>query len=856
MRKRGELEAQQAIHDLIAQDAPLDKTLGRICHMLEELAPGALSTIMLFDAETNTLRLIAGNLPEGYQEAMQAVPIGPEKGSCGRAAYFQRLVITNNVQNDEFWRDYRELAAQYGLRACWSYPVIAKDQRLLGTFATYYPEPRSPSRKELDQMSRAIALVALAIERKQDRQSLRESEQRYRSLFTQHPDAVFSLDLSGIITSANPATTHVTGYCEEEIIGQHYARFVAAGELPRIGEAFSLACQGTPQHYEIEAIRADGDTCHLAVTNLPIVIDDEVTGVYGIARDVTQRRQSETRLRLLQRSVEASTNGVIIADALQPDMPVVYANKPFLTMSGYGLEEVLGNNCRILQGPDTDPQAIALVRDRVDELKDVHATMLNYRKDGSTFWNELFISPVPDEAGQVSHFIGIYHDVTERMDYEARLAYSCTHDPLTNVANRTLLDNRLEHDYYLTLRHLGQIEVIFIDLDDFKSINESLGHETGDQLLKEAAHRLDRLLSPGDTLARFGGDEFVILLPSMSMEGQGQRLARQARRILAEPYKLGDHVVTLSASIGLASSQAELAQPNDLIQHADLAMYQAKRQGGDKVCIYAPAMKEGVQERLVLRRDLAAAIREEKLELYYQPLLLADGSISGFEALVRWNHPTRGYIPAPKFIAVAEQTGQISALGKWALEQACRDIQAINVALDTQYRVAVNISPPHFHRQDFFVQLERLIETTGMPAHWLEIELTEGVLMEDTQEAIATLQLLRSRGIAAAIDDFGTGYSSLSYLRDLPISKVKLDRSFIQDILHCPRNAAIVQGVIDIAHSLELQVVAEGVETAEQYQDLRTRGCDLFQGYLFARAMPMDALQSYLGARAYTPPTQ
>ncbi|GHB12682.1 PAS domain S-box protein [Modicisalibacter luteus] len=286
---RRELEAQQSIQDLIARDEPLSGTLERICHLLDELIPNALSTVMLFDPKTEALCFAAGNLPTAYQEAMQALPIGPDMGSCGRAAFLAQLVVSEDVRYDGFWANHLNLAEQYGLHACWTYPVLSKNRALLGTFATIYRVPGPPSRREIDLMSRAVGLVALAIERHEARQYHRETEQRYRSLFVQHPDGVFSLDLNACFEDANPAGLKLMGYAKEQILGQHYSYFIVSEDLPLADKAFDRAAQGKQQHYEVKAIRADDSACCLAITNLPIIVSSKVVGVYGIARDLSQR---------------------------------------------------------------------------------------------------------------------------------------------------------------------------------------------------------------------------------------------------------------------------------------------------------------------------------------------------------------------------------------------------------------------------------------------------------------------------------------------------------------------------------------------------------------------------------------
>ncbi|WP_106477817.1 bifunctional diguanylate cyclase/phosphodiesterase [Phytohalomonas tamaricis] len=846
MRER--LEAQQAIQDMIARDVPLAHILNAICAMIERQTPEAISSIVLVDPIHQTLSLVSGGrLPQAYHDIVQNVPIGPEVGACGSAAYLELPVICEDIQADPRWENYKAVALQYGLRACWSFPVLTRNGQLLGTFATYYRTVRKPGQAEQELIACATSLVALAIERRNDRKILSESEQRYRSLFTHHPDVVYSLDLDGFFTSTNLASERASGLTEQDILGKHYSQLVVESDLEKIHAAFNRVKQGEPQHYEVSAFNAKGARIYLSITNLPIIVDGQVVGAYGIAKDISQRKVQEMHLRILQRSVESSINGTVIVDVLQDDMPIIYVNPPFLQISGYSLEEVIGRNCRFLQGPDTAPESVALVRQGIADRCEVHVTLLNYRKDGTSFWNDLFLSPVPNEKGVITHYVGVQHDISEQKLYEDRLAYLATHDPLTRLPNRALLEERLNHIHQKDTQQKGIIAVLFIDLDDFKPINDCLGHAFGDRLLVEVSRRLETLLTVEETLARIGGDEFVMLLPNLEHDGQAVDMAKRILALVAKPYHIDGEEIYLTSSVGIATSHDVLYQPSQLVQHADMAMYGAKKQGRNTYAIYSPDILTVANERVMLRRELDEAIKAGSFTLHYQPLICsADGSIKGFEALIRWAHPSRGYVSPAIFIPVAEQTGQIIRLGHWVLEQACRDIMTLNTSLGQQYSVAVNISPLQFHRKTFLENLRTILDETGFPAHLLDIELTEGVLMDHAKIAIERLNALRLMGISVSIDDFGTGYSSLSYLKNLPISTIKIDRSFVQEITTNPHDAAIAQGIVTMAHHLGLKVVAEGIETKEQYLDLTERGCDLFQGYLFARPMPLESLKAYL----------
>ncbi|MBZ9538292.1 EAL domain-containing protein [Modicisalibacter tunisiensis] len=840
------LEAQQNIHEMIARQAPLTETLAAVADWAGRMLPDALVSIMRYDATSRTLSQVPGALfSREYVAALQDVGIDPEAGSCGSAAFHRRLTVTEDIHQDAKWTAYRALAEREGLRACWSMPVLSGEDELLGTFGVYHRRPAAPSERDCQRMQQAASLVALAVIRDRDARSRRSLEARYRALYDQHPDGVYEFDTRGYFQRCNPALERILGYPEAALLGRHFREFVleASRELTR--ERFGRALAGEVQHYELVARRADGTTCDVEVTNFPIMVDGETVGVFGICRDISARKARDERLRLLQRGIEDSPNGVVMADATRPDLPLIYVNRAFTAMTGYPPEELLGRNCRLLQGSGTDPAAVARVRQALEANRDIQVVLRNYRRDGTPFWNQLSLAPVLDEQGECTHFIGMQQDVTRQREQEARLTFQARHDTLTELPNRASLEARLDHDHRQSRRRGALLVLMIIDLDDFKSVNDGLGYEAGNQLLVAVAHRLRAFPGAGDTLARLAADEFALLMPGLANEAEAIALAERMLEALTPAFTVAGQRLHVSASIGLAGNQQPLEHPRDLLLHANLATQQAKGQGRNTWQWYAGGADEAVSERVRLRRDIQEAIERDQFELHYQPIVeAASGRLRSVEALVRWRHPERGMISPGVFIPLAEQTGQIIALGRWVLRRACRDMAALNAERASALPVAVNISPLQFRRQGFLAEVEQALADSGLPAAQLELEVTEGVLMSGAESAIALLSELRARGIRMAIDDFGTGFSSLSYLRDLPITKVKLDRAFIQDITTKSDNAAIVQGVITMAHHLGLSIVAEGVETPAQRRDLMRRGCDLLQGFLFARPMPLAELRA------------
>ena len=547
-------------------------------------------------------------------------------------------------------------------------------------------------------------------------------------------------------------------------------------------------------------------------------------------------------LRLHQRSVEASANAMVITSACGPDYPIAYVNPAFERITGYSAAEAIGRNCKFLQGGDHAQEGLNEIRSALREQRPGNAVLRNYRKDGTPFWNHLYIAPVADDNGTVTHFVASQYDVTETRNYQEALRHLATHDSLTGLPNRALLLDRLQQAMASAQRHGSQVWVVFLDLDRFKLFNESLGHKAGDTFLKHIAERLEGVLRQTDTVARLGSDEFVLLLCEQPGTRLNFVLLDRISHAINQGMQFGQKDYFLTCSMGVAAFPADGADADHLIERADMAMFQAKERGRNNYQFYTADMNARVLERLRIDVALRTALERGEFLLHYQPQLdIGSGKVVGMEALIRWRHPDMGMVYPDRFITVAEETGLIVPIGAWVLQSACRQIRALHEAGFPGMRVAVNLSARQFGRSDLVETIEAALAAAGVAPHFLEIELTESLIMKDVDQAIGVLQDLKRLGVTLSIDDFGTGYSSLAYLKRFPIDILKIDRSFVSDITSDPDDAAIVASIISLAHNLRLQVIAEGVETPEQLKYLRSEGCDQMQGYYFSKPVPYES---------------
>ena len=580
------------------------------------------------------------------------------------------------------------------------------------------------------------------------------------------------------------------------------------------------------QHEENRLLQAIGDNLSHALT----AMEQEAA-----------RSAATAALRLTQAAVESSSDGIVICDARVPGLPLVYVNTAFEQMTGYSAKEALGKNCRFLQGGESDQSGLEEIRAALREQRAGEATLRNYRQDGSVFWNNLRVAPVRDVDGTLTHFVGIQTDITERIHYEQDLAHRANYDALTSLPNRQMLEDRLEHAIATAQRQGSLVGVAFFDIDNFKTFNDSIGHAAGDQVLRTVADRMSACVGPGDTVARLGGDEFVLVMGGLKEPEELEKVISRIQQDIAAPIVLDGKEYFAAASIGLALYPRDGTNAGHLIQRADFAMYKAKDDGRGVVRTYEPSLDVHGGERLELERELRQALARNQFLLHYQPKTDAKtGALCGMEALVRWNHPERGMVAPMQFIALAEQTGVIVALGEWVLEEACRQNQQWRDKGLCHVPVAVNVSGIQFRQGNLLATISAVLERTGLDPGGLHIEITESVMMGDPEGFIRTLDALRTMGVRVALDDFGTGYSSLSYLKQFPIDYVKIDRSFVRDITTDPMDAGICSAIIAMAHNLGMGVIAEGVETQEQSEFLRAGGCDQLQGYLLGKPEPAE----------------
>ena len=553
---------------------------------------------------------------------------------------------------------------------------------------------------------------------------------------------------------------------------------------------------------------------------------------------------AQEKLRIAAIAFE-SQEGIFVTDTCGK---ILNVNRSFTAITGYSAQEAIGQTPSLMRSGHHGPEFYAAMRSAIASLGAWSGEIWNRRKDGSIFPEWLTITAVKTEAGEVTHYVSTLTDITQRKAAEEEIRHLAFYDPLTRLPNRRLLLDRLQQALLTSQRTQRQGALMFIDLDNFKLVNDSLGHDQGDLLLQEMGRRLVGTVREGDTVARLGGDEFVVVLEDLSTQApkaarQAEEIAEKMLQALAAPVALADQEVKSSCSVGVVLFANDTVRPEDLMKHADLAMYQAKESGRNTLRFFDPEMHDAVVNRLALEQDLRTGLQEGQLLLYYQAQVDGHGQIVGAEALVRWQHPRRGMVSPAEFIPLAEDSGLILPLGQWVLRTACEQLARwAKEPGREQLTLAVNVSGRQLHQKNFVEQVLQALQQTGAPAHRLKLELTESLLLDDPEDAITKMSALKAHGVGFSLDDFGTGYSSLAYLRQLPLSQLKIDQSFVHNLVTDPRATAIVRTIVTLADSLGLNVIAEGVETQEQREHLARNGCHTCQGYLYGRPGPVEEL--------------
>lgn len=556
-----------------------------------------------------------------------------------------------------------------------------------------------------------------------------------------------------------------------------------------------------------------------------------------------ERQQSEAMLQKMYRAVEQSPSMVLITDARGA---IEYVNEEFVEVTGYSAVEVMGLNPRILSSGDSDQHLYDQMWQTISTGKDWHGELLNCTKAGVSYWSSLSISPITNEVGDITHYVSISEDISKQKETQAQIERLAFYDPLTKLGNRRLFREQLNLELRKVQRQGRFLGMLYLDLDNFKQINDGLGHDVGDLLLQQVGSRLKETLRESDIIARLGGDEFVVLIPEARKAG----LARVANKLierLVEPYQLQGQSVIVTASVGITVAPDDGRDAAQLMKNADLAMYRAKHKGRNNFQFFTAEMNDEVMRRIKFEKELREGLEQGQFQLHYQPQWALDEPLRlvGVEALVRWQHPVRGWVSPADFIPLAEELGLIVPLGAWVLHEACRTIAALQQP-DQPLLVAVNLSLRQFRDPELLSHIRAALDESGLPAHCLELEITESMVMDDEDRVLRLLQSMRELGVKLAIDDFGSGYSSLSYLKKLPVHQLKVDASFVRDIPHDRNDMEITAAVIAMSHKLGLRVVAEGIETEAQLEFLRQHQCDTGQGYLLARPVPLPELKTIL----------
>ena len=684
-------------------------------------------------------------------------------------------------------------------------------------------------------------------ERLEAERSLIDSEEQFRTLVETTNDWVWEVNADGIYTYASPQVEQLLGYTPEEVLGKTPFDLMSEAEAEKISYEFELILEQQRAFSGLENINLhkNGSEVVLETSGVPYFDDEgQLKGYRGIDRDITEKKSYQREMRLAAMVLQNTPEGVMITD---DELNIVSVNPAFVTTTGYSAEEIVGSSPTALSSGRHEASFYKNMWEALQGAGQWQGEIWNRRKDGEIYPEWLNISVIKDEQGNVTNYAGVFSDISTQEHVRNRLHNLAYYDALTELPNRELFQDRFENAIAQARRHGNAVGLIFIDLDRFKQINDTLGHKTGDGLLKAVARGLMECVRDSDTIARLGGDEFTIILPGINGSDDAALVAEKIVESFSQPLELEDgRELFTTPSIGISLYPNDGESDEDIIKNADTAMYRAKESGGGYQ-FYTAEMSSRFAERMYLENELRYALNNDDLSLAYQPQVdLKTGRLIGEEVLARWHHAEKGWISPGEFIPVAEETGLIQPLGEWVLKKACQQLAKWQKNIDDSWRMAVNVSPVQLQGKGGVSCIKRLIEESGVSGSMLELEFTESSFMDNVDEVSQLIGELGREGIHVAIDDFGTGYSSLSYLKRFDIDKLKIDQSFVRDIVTDSSDAAIVKTIISMGHNLGLRVIAEGVETKEQLRFLVENGCDEVQGYYFSRPVAVEEITEML----------
>lgn len=780
------------------------------------------------------------------------VPEG--RGAVGTAFRERHAVILNDFGASEMTASWHEVAKKYRLMAVATFPIM-RGGKSYAVLSVYSAQIGAFDDEIVGLLSELAANVSFALDnldreskRRQAEMALRLSESRLRLVADEAPLPMIVYAEDWEVLQVNHAWTDITGYSfvdiptvdvwTEKAYGEEAAGVLAA--IRRLFEAQKRQDGGE------RVIRCkDGSLRIWRFISSPLGrLPDGRLYVISMAVDVTESKAAEKELRFAAKVFEGNHDNIMLTDA---DGTIVSVNPAFTAVTGYSIEDVIGKNPSILSSGVHDAGFFRQFWDTILSTGYWQGEIWNKRKNGEDYLAWLSVTAVRDDKGVITNYIGIADDITESRKNKSQAEFLAYFDSLTRLPNRQLARDRMEQALGHADRMKSKVALIYLDLDNFRVINDTLGHFVGDRLLAEFAGRLSAAMRESDTVSRQGGDEFLVMLPDILNLDAIKNVAAEILEMAGKPFHIDRHDLSISTSIGIAIYPDDGKDVDTLLKNADLAMYNAKQSGRNTFRFFSEDMNTLVEEHLRIRNDLTRALEHNEFRLHYQPQIdLSSGTVSGAEALIRWQHPDLGMLSPDRFIQIAEDSGMIVQIGSWVLREACRQMVEWQKAGLSDFVVAVNISALQFRRGDFDQVVAASLEEFGLAPRHLELELTESILIQDSERSLEAVRRFEQLGVRMSIDDFGTGYSSLSYLQRLPVDKLKIDQSFTRQMMTNPSDATIAVSIISLAHALGKTVIAEGVENEEQLAFLRQHGCDKIQGYYFSRPLLQADFEVFL----------